>query len=56
MPCSPVNVDRRFCMLHAGFSLGLLLCLEDGGDMLPKRRSTFTELHGVIIRKIQLLI
>jgi hypothetical protein len=33
---------------HAGFLLGLLFGPEDGGDVPPKRRSTFNGLHGVL--------
>jgi hypothetical protein len=36
------------CLLHIRFFLSLLLDPEDGGDVSPKRRMTFTGLHGVI--------
>jgi hypothetical protein len=42
-----------FCLLHVGFLLGLLFGLEDGGDVPPKRRLTFTRLYGVISQKTE---
>jgi hypothetical protein len=40
---------------HSGMLLGLIFDPEDGGDISPKRWSTFNELHGVIFQKIELL-
>jgi hypothetical protein len=42
--------------LHAGFLLGLFFDPRDGDDVLPKRRLTLTELHGVISQKTELFI
>jgi hypothetical protein len=37
---------------HAGFLLGLFFDPEDGSDVPPKRRLTFSGVHGVISEKI----
>jgi hypothetical protein len=39
---------------HSGILLALFFDSEDGGDVSPKRRSTFDGLHGVISQKIVL--
>jgi hypothetical protein len=33
--------------------LGLFFYPEDGGDVSPKRRFTFSGLHGVVFQKIE---
>jgi hypothetical protein len=43
-------------VLHAGFLLCLFFDPESGGDVSPKRRSTFNGLHGCISQKIDFFI
>jgi hypothetical protein len=71
MLCGPMRVNRRFggtyrlllqgeslfiTCFHAGFLLSLFFDPEDGGDVLPKRRSTFNGRHGVLSQKMVLFI
>jgi hypothetical protein len=39
---------RAFCLFHAGFLLDLLFNPEEGDDIPPKYRLTFTGIQGVI--------
>jgi hypothetical protein len=39
-------------MVHSGLFLGLFFDIEYVDDVPPKRRLTFTGLHGVISQKI----
>jgi hypothetical protein len=48
------NQRENSWQAEAGFSLGLVLDLEDGGGIPPKHRLTCNELHGVISQKIEI--
>jgi hypothetical protein len=43
-------------LIHACFLLGLLFSREDGGEISPKCRLTFSGLQSIVYQKIELLI
>jgi hypothetical protein len=47
---------KKQSLLHAGFFYGLFVDPYDGGDVLPKRRFTFTRLHNVMSQKMELFM
>jgi hypothetical protein len=49
------QATRRAALLSPCF-LGLLLNLEDGGDMFLRKMSALTSLHGVISQKVELFM
>jgi hypothetical protein len=51
---TPVSCLAYFSILN--ILLGLFFDLEDGGDISPKRRLTFNELHSVMSQKTLFLI